>query len=226
MSIVISEILPRGQSGFPGQELAADFLERWNWQAHIINRQLHALAATDDAVDVLVHEHFSRDFLTRGDLHLNLRGNRCLLRGITGAITSAIHRIRHVINLSIHCVRACVGLSASNMNKYNGCHKYNLQESEAVHAPEKKLRLKRSATLVDTPPPKSPKHEDPPESPSPKPVSLTQFATTSVIQARCSITTRPTSVYVIQYLTFENDQPHHDAHGQNRGQQRLPADKL
>ena len=75
-----------------------------------------------------------------------------------------------------------MGLSASNMNKYNGCHKYNLQESEAVHAPEKKLRLKRSATLVDTAPPKSPKHEDPPESASPKPVSLTQFATTSVIQ--------------------------------------------
>ena len=86
------------------------------------------------------------------------------------------------------CVRVCVIAfvrawdSASNMNKYNGCHKYNLQESEAVHAPEKKLRLKRSATLVDTPPPKSPKHEDPPESASPKPVSLTQFATTSVIQ--------------------------------------------
>ena len=99
--IVFSEILPRGQSGVPGEELAADFLECWNRQARSINRQLHALAATDDAVDVLVHEHFSRDFLTRGDLHLNLRGNRCLLRGITGAI----HRIRHVINLSISIVQ-------------------------------------------------------------------------------------------------------------------------
>ena len=98
MRIVISEILPRGQSGFPGQELAADFLERWNRQARSINRQLHALPATDDAVDVLVHDNFSRDFLARDGLHLNLRGNRCLLRGITGAI----HRIRHVINLSIH----------------------------------------------------------------------------------------------------------------------------
>ena len=86
------------------------------------------------------------------------------------------------------CVIAFVGLSASNINTYNGCHKYNLQESEAVQAPpKKKLRLKRSATLLDTAPPKSPKHEDPPESASPKPVSvkpvsLTQFATTSVIQ--------------------------------------------
>ena len=96
MRVFISEILPKGQSGFPGQELAADFLERWNRQARSINRQLHApaamrinrqlhaLAATDDAVDVLVHEHFSRDFLARDGLHLNLRGNRCLLRGITG----------------------------------------------------------------------------------------------------------------------------------------------
>ena len=59
---MISEILPRGQSGFTGQELAADFLERWNRQARSINRQLHALAATEGAVDVLVHEHFSREF--------------------------------------------------------------------------------------------------------------------------------------------------------------------
>ena len=101
MRVVISEILPRGQSGFPGQELAGDFLERWNRQARSINRQLHVLAATDDAVDVLVHEHFSRDFLARDGLHLNLWGNRCLLRGIT----SAIHRIRHVINLSISIVQ-------------------------------------------------------------------------------------------------------------------------
>ena len=89
---MISEILPRGQSGFTGQELAADFLERWSRQARSINRQLHALAATEDAVDVLVHEHFSRDFLARDGLHLNLRGERCLLRDITGAI----HHIRHV----------------------------------------------------------------------------------------------------------------------------------
>ena len=85
MRVVISEILPRGQSGFPGQELAADFLERWNRQARSINRQLHALAATDDAVDVLVHEHSSRDFLARDGHDLNVRGNRCLLCGITGA---------------------------------------------------------------------------------------------------------------------------------------------
>ena len=89
------------QSGFPGQELAADFLERWNRQARSINRQLHTLAATEDAVDVLVYEHFSRDFLGRNGLDLNLRGNRCLLRDITGAI----HRIRHVINLSISIVQ-------------------------------------------------------------------------------------------------------------------------
>ena len=89
--VVISEILPRGQSGFPGQELAADFLECWNRQARSINRQLHELATTDDAVD----------FLARDGLHLNLRGNRCLLRGITGAI----HRIRHIINLSISIVQ-------------------------------------------------------------------------------------------------------------------------
>ena len=89
---MISEILPRGQSGFTGQELAVDFLERWNRQARSIHRQLHALAATEGAVDVLVHEHFSREFLARDGLHLNLRGKRCLLRGITGAI----HHIRHV----------------------------------------------------------------------------------------------------------------------------------
>ena len=58
---MISEILPRGQSGFTGQELAVDFLERWNRQARSIHRQLHALAVTEGAVDVLVHEHFSRD---------------------------------------------------------------------------------------------------------------------------------------------------------------------
>ena len=91
--IVISEILPRNQSGFPGQELAADLLERWNRQAASINAQLHVIAASDDAVDVLVHEHFSVDFLARDGLHLNLKGNRCLLRGITGVI----HHIRHVI---------------------------------------------------------------------------------------------------------------------------------
>ena len=58
-----------------------------------INAQLHAIAASDDAVDVLVHEHFSAYFLARDGLHLNLKGNRRLLRGITGAI----HHIRHVI---------------------------------------------------------------------------------------------------------------------------------
>ena len=89
---MISEILPRVQSVFTGQELAADFLERWNRQARSINRQLHALAATEDAVDVLVHENMSGDFLARDGLHLNLRGKRFLLRSITGAI----QHIRHV----------------------------------------------------------------------------------------------------------------------------------
>ena len=61
-----------------------------------------------------------------------------------------------------------------------GCHKYNLHESEAEPVPEKKL--KRSVNLVDRPPPKSPKHEDPSESASPKSVSLTHFPQASVIQ--------------------------------------------
>ena len=97
--VVISEILTRGQSGFPGQELAADFLERWNRQAASINMQLHAIAASDDAVD---HEPFSTDFLARDGLHLIVKGNWCLLCGIT----DAIHCIRHVIiDLSISSVQ-------------------------------------------------------------------------------------------------------------------------
>ena len=85
-----------------GQELASDFLERWNWQAASINVRRHARAASDDAVDVLDHEHFTTDFLARDGLHHNLKGNRCVLRGITGAI----HHIRHVIiDLSIFIVQ-------------------------------------------------------------------------------------------------------------------------
>ena len=98
---MISDILPKSQSGFPGQELTADFLDRWNRQAASINAKLHAIAASEDAVDVLAHEHFSTDFLARDGLHLNVKGNLYLLRCITGAI----HHIRHVIiDLSISIV--------------------------------------------------------------------------------------------------------------------------
>ena len=41
--------------GDSSQELASDFLERWNRQPASINVQLHARAASDDAVDVLAH---------------------------------------------------------------------------------------------------------------------------------------------------------------------------
>ena len=47
------------------------------------------------------HEHFRTDFLARHGLHIKVKRNRCLLRGITGAI----HHIRHVIiDLSISIV--------------------------------------------------------------------------------------------------------------------------
>ena len=72
------------------EHFTSDFLERWNWQASSVNVQLHAIAASDDAVDVLAHEHFTSDFLTKVVLHLNMKGYRCLLHGITDAIGTRV----------------------------------------------------------------------------------------------------------------------------------------
>ena len=68
------------------EHFTSDFLERWNWQASSVNVQLHAIAASDDAVDVLAHKHF------KVVLHLNMKGYRCLLRGITDAIYRCLLR--------------------------------------------------------------------------------------------------------------------------------------
>ena len=113
--------MPRGQSGVPGQELAADFLERWNRQARSINRQLHALAATEGAVD-----NFSTDFLARDGLHLNVKGNRGLLRGITGAIHH-IHTSHPPRNYFIYF--RCSGLAIVNHATKNTASPIDVQNT-------------------------------------------------------------------------------------------------